>query len=44
MNTEDDCEIAADFGYHCLLCRPKEELAPHLQGMCLSIGFVINNS
>jgi hypothetical protein len=33
MNTEDDCESAADFGYHCLLCRPKEELPPHLQGI-----------
>ncbi|XP_054161923.1 histone-lysine N-methyltransferase 2C-like [Oppia nitens] len=31
MTTEDDCESAADFGYHCLLCRPKDELAPHIQ-------------
>ncbi|RWS06901.1 Histone-lysine N-methyltransferase MLL3-like protein [Dinothrombium tinctorium] len=32
MNNEDDCESAADFGYHCLICRPKDEPPPHIQG------------
>ena len=30
MDTEQDCELAADFGYHCLMCRPKDEPAPHV--------------
>lgn len=32
MNTEDDCEKAADFGYHCINCRPEDEPPPHIQG------------
>ena len=30
METDDDCELAADFGYTCLLCRPKGESPPHI--------------
>lgn len=30
MQSEDDAEISADYGYHCILCRPKDQLPPHL--------------
>lgn len=30
--SEEDCEIATDYGYHCGLCRSSEELPPFVQG------------
>ncbi|UYV81210.1 KMT2D [Cordylochernes scorpioides] len=42
--TEEDAEICAEYGYVCVLCRPKDELPPHLickyhpsPALCLSL-------
>lgn len=32
MNTEDDCELAADYGYKCKFCRNIDESPAHVQG------------
>uniref|UniRef100_T1IZ38 Histone-lysine N-methyltransferase 2C n=1 Tax=Strigamia maritima TaxID=126957 RepID=T1IZ38_STRMM len=30
IRTEEEAEKAADCGYHCIMCRPKDQLPPHL--------------
>ncbi|XP_067143136.1 histone-lysine N-methyltransferase 2C-like isoform X4 [Centruroides vittatus] len=30
MANDDDAEICSESGYYCILCRPKDELPPHL--------------
>ncbi|RWS27476.1 hypothetical protein B4U80_04620, partial [Leptotrombidium deliense] len=44
MNTEDDCESAADFGYHCVICRPKDEPPPHIQAKRQHIALMQQNA